>query len=100
MDNSTGLEAHEGNWVWMAEGRRAGADKRIIRTDSNILPKLTEMTYLRVFLNLGQRVYQKVDANAFAEASRIAKRKTDRFERVEKITRRDFEVGLFEMDIE
>ena len=58
------------------------------------------MIYLRVFLNTGQRTYQKVEAHDFVEAERFARRKTKRFERAENISRQDYEVGLLEMDIE
>ena len=58
------------------------------------------MIYLRVFLNNGQRTYQKVEAHDFAEAKRFARRKTKGFERAENISRQDDEVGLLEMDIE
>ena len=84
----------------VVEGRRAGADKRISRTNANCNRFIAEMIYLRGFLNLGQRVYQKVSVNDFEDAKRIAKRSTAKYERAEKITRRDYEVGLLEMDIE
>jgi hypothetical protein len=58
------------------------------------------MIYLRVFLNSGQRTYQKVEAHDFVEAERFARRKTKGFERAENISRQDYEVGLLEMDIE
>jgi cytochrome bd-type quinol oxidase subunit 1 len=58
------------------------------------------MIYLRVFLKSGQRFYLKVDAGDFAEAEKVAKRKTKGFARAEKIPRQDYEVGLLEMDIE
>jgi hypothetical protein len=58
------------------------------------------MIYLRVFQKSGQRIYQKVDARDYAEAVKIAKRKTNDYAKAELIARQEYEVGLLEMDIE
>lgn len=58
------------------------------------------MIYVRILTTSGNRLYEKIEASDFAEAKRRLRRKVRDFDRAEKITRQDFEVGLLEMDIQ